>query len=1350
MDKLNIVRDCFWTMPSGSSYITDENGQLSSYEHGLYKSLNLNDLEYIEFHGSGNYVGRLESNNRDVELIQIYMRASGDSTVSINNVPMAVFSHPYISDQTGYVQLNNTQKQAILEGRIDANYDYFEVNFNDSAYLYNLEISYSGDNTWDNHTSSLPNVLSSYYTPSRLSFNGTSWINSSGNPLKYNEVDYVNKSSYASGDSYYYSVSNVDNLYIEQTSTKDNDSYWNNGQEMPNGGLGLVFDLGATRDIDTYKIIDSVSGYHAVWVSGSPVFSNDVPESIDNGMSAVFDGTILGNAGNILNTRLNDRSYLALIKTSTYDAQYRAIVSKGNITSEPGRHNFRVRYGTIGAYYEGISPTIGSIRVDDNNWHLIGVTYDRDGDLVIYVDGVQDLASVMPAPADGNLTKPLLIGHYDITGRPFIGNIAQIVAYNRVIPSSDVYAISQGSGLPTDKIADWNFTYKNSELDPISQITRARLNLRMSLPPSGVENARDSFEVNLYNSRYKNNDYKEEMLDAIGSIQPLDNKYGYFAYGAGNTVEYSGFRNYGVELNFIDPLLPSGNLSSTKHRNIDIFNNAELQLIGLPSGVQISSTELYLEYIPNNFTTLYTLGSVSRCIASGYPDYTTINNDIFGNGAWHHRGNLNESNTFSAFYRFNEGSGSRLNPTTTAFSGVYGDFRNSSNIITVPTWKNYYRNPVVPSGNTSVTCYQNMVYNTDNYINVDFNDRIELGSDFSLYFMLYIDKDNPPINNARFFRRGYAGDVNDNNFEMQGWVLQNDENVDVFFAIRNIYGYPVVLNTSNYNYGEPILVWVTGRYDGTNSIFKLSTHSLPKYYYAIDWTSHTLTTYGPRRQLSGVTTKLGSQSSYNQLSKVGLIEFGWLNSYLAQESTTDTDYATSTNNFKEFFATRVANAKYLANGNTDYVRWNVNVGSGEASWSTPYIIDDIIENKYELLNPVTTAGTNYVSGSGNFVIEMDVDHITNHPSGVDITVDIEFDSGATDNWKVLRSEFNVPSGSYSEKHYFTKHINMGEKPILVSDISSSDVKIKTKYVNIGSQTYHGEVKINSVKVYIESTCVAATGLDDLDLYTIGSAATTTDSLDLFITGDQTSSESVDLFVEGTPSVASGDTLTLFTDGLYYTINRPDFLLYIEGLQPDTLNSGVNLLTYGSNDNAVYKSMTLFVETDGLYEPQNMLPLYIKSDDNDETSDILNLFVKNDPWTDVTNELTLVTFGPSGIKGISDHNGVLTLDDDYYLDLGFNETSPLLFPYDENVLYFYIRGYGETDGALWKKSEMPLFIARDSESTTHSLPLFICQKQNTNTVDAIIAGHMVAPSSINLYIKGSGEPHNTLKLYTHGY
>jgi hypothetical protein len=533
-----------------------------------------------------------------------------------------------------------------------------------------------------------------------------------------------------------------------------------------------------------------------------------------------------------------------------------------------------------------------------------------------------------------------------------------------------------------------SFSCNVDQLSPITQVTRAKMNLRMSLPTSGLfENARDTFEINGYNARFKEQDYKDEMPEEIGSIQSKDSKYGYFIYGAGSIVEQSGFQTYTTELNFLNPELPNGDISSTIYKNIDIFNTMEFQLVGLPSGVQISAAQLELEYIPDDTLPLFIVGELGyiRKYAQSYVDVGGLSDINNGNGGWHHRGSLHEGAIFDAFYEFSEPSGKIVWPKSfNAASGSYGEFVNSmpaslvDDIVTIePQRRNYYRNPVITGFSTSTynpTYYRDMIYNGSPFLPWDihnpnvsiyspntsqiyFGDRIVLNTDLTLYFMLYREPTNDGQSYGRIFHRGLFGSAGETDYEIIGSV--ETEKLRFTVSDRNNAPHAVEV-TLPYSTLEPILVWFTIQYlDGTTTC-KLAVHTDIKNYFSRDWNYDETSFIWPRKQYTGAKTIIGAlwtpqtaddQLTYNSfLSYLSIVEFGWADSYIeldytTSSTTTITNYSMSTDVDKRFFSSRVCNPTYLLG------RLNIPSTIGgepilvtESGWCPPRHVDE--ENEF--------------------------------------------------------------------------------------------------------------------------------------------------------------------------------------------------------------------------------------------------------------------------------------------------------------------------------------------------------------------------------------------------------------------
>jgi hypothetical protein len=195
--------------------------------------------------------------------------------------------------------------------------------------------------------------------------------------------------------------------------------------------------------------------------------------------------------------------------------------------------------------------------------------------------------------------------------------------------------------------------------------------------------------------------------------------------------------------------------------------------------------------------------------------------------------------------------------------------------------------------------------------------------------------------------------------------------------------------------------------------------------------------------------------------------------------------------------------------------------------------------------------------------------------------------------------------------------------------------------------------------------------------------------------------------------------TIAEDHYHSTSN---ITLFIEAPIPVEFSGSMDLYTWGMpvGSGGIWKSVPLFVEG---FNQEGKLPLYICAP-NGSILTTMNLYLESEPIP--TKTMDLVIFGPSGIN---------------------------------NFTYLYIKGLGAdgleagtlSNGYTPSNTRMPLFMARDSESVERSMTLYLAQNNVINSLNNYICGHFVTPSSIPLYIYGSGLPETkTLKLYSHGY
>ncbi len=145
-----------------------------------------------------------------------------------------------------------------------------------------------------------------------------------------------------------------------------------------------------------------------------------------------------------LNFGLGDFSLEAWIKADTSVATYRKIVNMDDLTSN--RYALYVNQ-TSGSFIaeirlDGTTRSANSgVAVNDNTWHHLVATFDRDGYIRDYIDGAakgalrdtSDLASVDCSP-----NVNLYIGMLSGGSQFFIGVIGEVRIYNRALAPSEV------------------------------------------------------------------------------------------------------------------------------------------------------------------------------------------------------------------------------------------------------------------------------------------------------------------------------------------------------------------------------------------------------------------------------------------------------------------------------------------------------------------------------------------------------------------------------------------------------------------------------------------------------------------------------------------------------------------------------------------------------------------------------------------------------------------------------------------------------------------------------------------------------------------------------------------------
>ena len=856
-----------------------------------------------------------------------------------------------------------------------------------------------------------------------------------------------------------------------------------------------------------------------------------------------------------------------------------------------------------------------------------------------------------------------------------------------------------------------------------SQVHRARLSVRLSLPPSGLyDNIRDTWEVEGYNEDVRNN---HDGICLLGSSSKnAERNRGYILYGAGDIVENSGFQTQTVELNFLEPGLlgTTYNIASIKHRNVDIFENLQLHFKGLPSGTCLSTAELVLDtYDPQGRVELYCPGGVTR-----QTDTVVVDSGVYGLGYNHHVGNYNEENTFNVgFFKFNELSGTTTNAVQ---SGVFGTLLSD----TSEYWHNYYRKPIAGfyhPNNVQRQHYRNaLIIPSSGLGGVDFQDRLDTGSDdFGLYFYLS-GSGTASANNLQgtLYWRGDSAILDkEMSIEYDG---SNNLTVEMF---RDDLTYET-LTVNNSNFKTYFHHHLLFSFIGTSLSGQMQV-----------WNSHNgdslsllgSSSYFTRGTITNSKTYIGNAVENSEVNNLVIHEFGVSNSGV-----------TPTN---PFFESRISTGRFLLNGDVD-LEWTVPYGSGtpvesiytlkdgshendsKIYWNTTYKVDNwknnITETLHSLSTPTkssynrlnVTPSSIYITGSGNVN--------TDHPSGLLIRAKLRYNSGSDPEWKVWQSNnVFVPSGS---NQVFTmsldKEFGLDDSKMLYSNVDDVFLDVHTEFTSLNpTDQFYGEVNLSKLNLVFDNWYIPATGVNALTLYASGSPATPTGIMDLYLHNNKHPGE-IDLFVEGhvpssgemtlyTIAGAKTNTTTLFLAN-YWSASNAEFNLFTSGKTWPYHSGNTTLFTYSTTNSGLRDSVKLFTGTpENRAIPEYAMNMYLHSMGTETVG--MNLVMYNDNVVDSGLSLFLKNAYTATNSGVSLFTGKAL----------------------------------SADGSQGLDSEIPLYIARSSESTSHIVPMYLkAGEQSTSNFNLYVFGASGYNSNVTMYVSGAHIPNANFKLYTHGF
>ncbi len=195
--------------------------------------------------------------------------------------------------------------------------------------------------------------------------------------------------------------------------------------------MGLVgnwrFDRGTgTTAKDSSPFGNNGTIYGASWVRGK------------FGYALKFDGSDdYVDCGKNDSLNLTEKvTMLAYIKTTTS--------SKCAIVSRRKNALLFINSGKVYVYLYGLSDPgwhAGNTLINDNNWHLIGFTYNKDGgenNLKIYVDGEVDKQITLTGTISLDTDYKVTLGFREEVGDYYDGKIDEVRIYNRALTPEEI------------------------------------------------------------------------------------------------------------------------------------------------------------------------------------------------------------------------------------------------------------------------------------------------------------------------------------------------------------------------------------------------------------------------------------------------------------------------------------------------------------------------------------------------------------------------------------------------------------------------------------------------------------------------------------------------------------------------------------------------------------------------------------------------------------------------------------------------------------------------------------------------------------------------------------------------
>ncbi|MFA7231454.1 MAG: LamG domain-containing protein [Victivallaceae bacterium] len=190
-----------------------------------------------------------------------------------------------------------------------------------------------------------------------------------------------------------------------------------------------------------WKLEGNANDSMAAGTNGAITGTTTVTGKTGNALS--FNGTSDGiSFGDVLDLGLDDRSISLWFKTTTSDANYRVLLSKG-YAATTNHHAIFLLNGKIYCIMKisGVYRNINTgVTANDGNWHHIAVTIQRNDKMKLYLDG--SLKSQVDISADENVDAQDIYGFYlgrSNIGQYFEGSIDEVKIFTSVISEKEIF-----------------------------------------------------------------------------------------------------------------------------------------------------------------------------------------------------------------------------------------------------------------------------------------------------------------------------------------------------------------------------------------------------------------------------------------------------------------------------------------------------------------------------------------------------------------------------------------------------------------------------------------------------------------------------------------------------------------------------------------------------------------------------------------------------------------------------------------------------------------------------------------------------------------------------------------------